>query len=83
MEHTARHLLARHIRWRRFLRGWSQEQLAEKSGIHRTYISALERERVNPGLGAVEQLAHAFSVPVGALLERTLPDEGTSHTREG
>lgn len=76
MENTARQILARQVRWRRFLNGWSQEQLAEQSGIHRTYISALERGRTNPGLAAVEQLAHAFSVPIAALLDSS-PPEGT------
>lgn len=68
MKKTARENLARQVRWERFLRGWSQETLAEMSGMHRTYISALERGRLNPGLDALERLAAAFTVPLAALL---------------
>ncbi len=69
MESSARADLARHIRWRRFAQGWSQERLAEMSGMHRTYISAIERGRVNPGLDTLERLAQALCVPISALLE--------------
>ncbi|MHB1950023.1 MAG: helix-turn-helix domain-containing protein [Acidiferrobacteraceae bacterium] len=70
MEPSARLILARHVRWRRFAQGWSQEQLAEVSGMHRTYISAIERGRINPGLDALERLARALAVPLSELLER-------------
>ncbi|HLQ24891.1 MAG TPA: helix-turn-helix transcriptional regulator [Acidiferrobacterales bacterium] len=39
---TARKTLAHKVRLLRFLRGWSQEVLAETSGLHRTYISSIE-----------------------------------------
>lgn len=71
MAQSARITLARHIRCWRFTQGLSQEQLAEKSGMHRTYISALERGRINPGLDAIERLAQALSVPLAALFERS------------
>ena len=71
MAQSARITLARHIRCWRFTQGLSQEQLAEISGMHRTYISALERGRINPGLDALERLAHALSVPLAALFERS------------
>ncbi len=41
---TATHrLLAKRLRLLRSLRGWSQETLAEQAGLHRTYISGIER----------------------------------------
>ena len=39
-----RQVLAQKMRFLRFTRGWSQEVLAELAGLHRTYISQIERE---------------------------------------
>lgn len=68
MEKRARKLLAKKLRVLRFLRGWSQERLAEISGLHRTYISSIERAERNISLDNIEKLANAFSVPVRELL---------------
>jgi transcriptional regulator with XRE-family HTH domain len=43
-DHPARRLLARRLRELRFKKGWSQETLAAQAGLHRTYISGIERE---------------------------------------
>ena len=48
--------------------GWSQEQLAFEAGIHRTYISDLERGARNPSILLLEKLAKPFGVPASALL---------------
>lgn len=75
MEKTAREQLAQKVRLLRFLRGWSQEKLAEHSGLHRTYISTIERAGCNVGLDNLERLAAAFRIPVQSLLG--LPDRRT------
>ena len=66
--HPARHLLAQRIRLLRATRGWSQETLAELSGLHRSYISGIERTRHNVSLDNIEKIAHAFEVPLANLL---------------
>lgn len=48
---------------------WSQEKLAFKSGIHRTYVSGLERGIRNPTITVVQKLANTLKVPFGALLD--------------
>jgi len=50
------------IRMLRDLKGWTQEELAKRSGISATNLSLLENNRVEIGKKRVEQLAKAFSV---------------------
>jgi transcriptional regulator with XRE-family HTH domain len=50
------------IRMLRELKGWTQEELAKRSGITATNISLLENERVDIGKRRAEQLARAFDV---------------------
>jgi transcriptional regulator with XRE-family HTH domain len=50
-------------------RGLTQEQLAEKSGVSRTYLARLETGRQDPTLSTLEKLAKALGVKVRRLLE--------------
>lgn len=56
------------IRKLRLKRGWSQEDLAEFSGLHRTYVSGIERGIRNPTLSIIILIAKALEVPPSALL---------------
>lgn len=47
----------------------SQEQLAERSGIHTTYLSSLERGHRNPTLNVLAALAGALDVSLPRLLD--------------
>jgi transcriptional regulator with XRE-family HTH domain len=60
--------VAKNVRALRHKRGISQEQLAELSGLHRTYIGAIEREERNVTLVTLEQVASALGVSCAALL---------------
>lgn len=64
-----RRAFGRRVRELRQAQGLSQEGLAERSGLHRTYISSLERGRRNVGLDNVHTLAKALGVKPSALLE--------------
>ena len=46
-------------------KGWSQEELADQSGLHRTYISGIERGVRNPTITIVERVASALGRPIG------------------
>ena len=50
------------IRMLRELKGWTQEELAVRSGIGATNISLLENNKVDIGKKRVEDLAGAFNV---------------------
>ena len=47
----------------------SQEELARRSGLQRTYISDLERGTRNPSVGSIHRIAQALEVPVARLFE--------------
>lgn len=63
-----RHILAIRVRTLRNARRWSQADLADASGLHRTYISLIEREECGVGLDKLERLAKALGVPASDLL---------------
>jgi len=68
MEENTRRILSHNVRYFRCLNGWSQEQLAELSNLHRTYVGAIERAERNVGLDNLERLAIALHVPASVLL---------------
>jgi transcriptional regulator with XRE-family HTH domain len=47
---------------------WSQEELAFESGLHRTYISGIERGARNPTIRVIARLAETLGVAPGELL---------------
>jgi transcriptional regulator with XRE-family HTH domain len=55
------------VRRRRTQLAISQEKLAERAGLHRTYVSGIERGERNVGLVNVHRLAKALGVPVSEL----------------
>jgi transcriptional regulator with XRE-family HTH domain len=61
--------LAANLRRLRTERGWSQEEYADRSGLHRTYISDLERGARNPTILVVARLAAPFGIAPGRLLD--------------
>jgi len=48
-------------------RGFSQDKLAEKAELDRTFVSGIERGVRNPGIKTVLRIARALKVPVGDL----------------
>jgi transcriptional regulator with XRE-family HTH domain len=47
----------------------TQEELAERAGLFRTYMSRVETGAANPTLTVIHDLATALKVPVGSLFE--------------
>ncbi len=65
---SARDRVARHMRALRSDLGLSQEKLAEKVSLHRTYIGSVERSERNVSIDNVERIAHALGVDIAELL---------------
>lgn len=56
------------IRELRRREGWSQEQLAHRAELNRSYVGEVERGLAMPSLDTAHKLAQALNVPLGALL---------------
>ena len=61
--------LGKNVRRLREEQGWSQEDYADRAGIHRTYVADIERGRRNPTVTVVEKLAKPFGIGAGRLLD--------------
>lgn len=69
------------IRSRRMAAGLSQEALAEKAGVHPTYLSMVERGIRNPTLDVASRLAKALKIPLPQLIEEAQQIRITSSNR--
>ena len=65
-----REVLALNLRKGRRAKGLSQEELAHRAEIDRTYISALERCVYGAGIDVVDRLARVLGIEAADLLRR-------------
>lgn len=59
--------------------GLSQEELAQRAGLHRTYVSDIERGARNPSLKTLCRLAEGLGITTAQLIkeaESSIPSEG-------
>ena len=56
------------VRIERLKKRWSQEDLAHKCGLHRTYIGIIERAEKSVTLSTVEKIAKALDTTILELL---------------
>lgn len=63
-------IFARNLRKERLAKGLSQEALADKAGLHRTYVGSVERGERNITLINAEKLAHALDIELADLVRR-------------
>jgi len=69
-------ILAENIREYRSLHGLSQEDFADKCGLHRTYVGSVERCERNVTLSTLEVFATVLGIPVPELLMKKPPKHG-------
>lgn len=61
---SVRTLVAKNLRRLRHERRWSQEDLADRASIDRTYVSSLEREQYAATIDMLEKLSTALHCEV-------------------
>ena len=72
---AARQNFAHNLRTVRTAQGISQELLADLAGLHRTYVSSVERCERNISVDNMEKLAAALGVDIRELLN---PNDNTN-----
>ena len=65
-----REVFGRNLRARRKAKGLSQEELAHRAGIDRTYVSALERSVYAASIDVADRLAQVLEIELSDLLRR-------------
>lgn len=67
MSKSLRNKLGKKVRELRRNRGWSQEDFADKAGLHRTYIGSVERGEQNISIDNIEKIAKTLGVSLESL----------------
>lgn len=70
------------VRRLRERRGWSQEELADRAGLHRTYVGGIERGERNVSLVNIGRMAQALETSLSALMDEVERDDraGPGHS---
>lgn len=58
------------VRELREARGWSQERLAGRADLNRSYMGEIERATAMPSLATAAKLASALGVPLSQIIAR-------------
>jgi transcriptional regulator with XRE-family HTH domain len=66
---SPRALFGERLRSLRIESGLSQEELADRSHVHRTYVSSVERGQRNVSIDIIVRLAEALDIPASELFE--------------
>lgn len=64
-----RDILKKNLRDYRRDAGLSQEELADAAGLHRTYVSGVERGVRNPTVEVLDKIARPLNIPAWKLLD--------------
>lgn len=67
------------LKYLRKLRGWTQEEFANKLGIKRSLIGAYEEERADPRIDILEVVSEIFKLTLDELLLKDLSNTGGNY----
>lgn len=67
------------LKYLRKLRGWTQEEFAQKIGIKRSLVGAYEEERAEPNYEVLETVSDLFKVSIDDLLRKDLSETKGSY----
>ena len=84
MQESIEGMFGKVVRQYREKLGLSQEDFADVAGIHRTYVSLIERGKVQVSIGIAHKLAVALGVPLSRMwrdLEQQLGDKSATSSR--
>lgn len=70
----AQSLAGQNLKYLRKLRGWTQEELANKLGIKRSLVGAYEEERADPRIEVLEKLGDMFKLTLDDLLLKDISE---------
>jgi ribosome-binding protein aMBF1 (putative translation factor) len=90
-DEAVQHALGERVRRLRQARGWSQEEFAARSGLHRTWVGVIERGERGVTLLTLLMIAKSFGITVSELLsglEKSVakmrpPRRGAGHDARG
>jgi len=66
------------VRKRRMAVGLSQEELAERAGLHPNYVGMIERGVRNPTLDVAARIAKALNIELPKLIKEALRNDGSN-----
>ena len=75
------HTFATNVKKYRLQQNLSQEKLAELSGLHRTYISSVEREQRNISIDKISKIATALKIDPYLLLKTSIELSEETHDK--
>ncbi|MDJ0615820.1 MAG: helix-turn-helix transcriptional regulator [Calothrix sp. MO_192.B10] len=75
-------ILGLELQRRRIKIGWSQEYLAETTGLHRTYISQLERGLKSPSIRVLSHITKALGITMSEFLQAVEESLSADRTRD-
>lgn len=73
------HIFATNVKKYCLQQNLSQEKLAELSGLHRTYISSIEREQRNISIDNIAKIASALNIDPYLLLKKSIEISEEEH----
>lgn len=69
----------KNLKYLRKLRGWTQEEFAQKLGIKRSLLGAYEEERAEPRMEVLEAVSDMFKLTLDDLLRKDVSDNKSNY----